>query len=1166
MAIEIPAETRERQRMATDPKASVFVSANAGSGKTWVLSRRVIRLLLTDTDPGRILCLTFTKAAAAEMANRVFEVLGGWTTLGDAALAKEIEAVEGVPPPPARLKVARRLFARALETPGGLKVQTIHAFCEALLQRFPVEANLAGRFEVLDDRGAAFLIAEAKAEAVRAAALDGDGPLGRAFALLLSECPDQAIDTALRALVRDREALAAWFDRVGGLDAAVAGLPAALDVPEGATAESLIAETVQSPHFDGATLSALIPVLDSASVRMQEFAGGLRAAIGLDLPAGAKAWRELFLTQKNEPKKESFITQAVEAALPGTRARFAAEAARVRDLLAASAGLETAARTGALVRLADRMIGTYQALKARDGALDYDDLIQRTANLLARSDAAAWVQYKLDQGIDHVLVDEAQDTSPRQWDIVRALSEEFFAGAGARSRVNRTLFAVGDEKQSIYSFQGAAPKLFGENRDQFGRRIAAADLLFHNLKLVLSFRSTPDVIKAVDRVFADPAAHRGLSTDDEPTVHETVRSADAGLVEIWPETEAEKAREPEHWEDPVDRVGRGSADLLLAARIAEEVAGWLDRGERLPSTGKRIRPKDVLILVRKRGAFVEAVNRALKARIVPVAGADRLDVIGHIVTQDLTAAARVALLPEDDLTLAAVAKSPLVGLSEEDLFGLAHGREGRSLWSVAEERAAAGDAAAMRLAEAVNRWRGRADTVDPFAFFAAIVGADGGRAAFRARIGHEADEVIDEFLKLALAFEMRETPTLETFLARLKDTDEEVKREVVEGRDELRVMTVHGAKGLEAPVVFLVDPGSPPVSKAHDPRIVALASAPGAPLAWVQSGVRPSSVEAALEESRRGQEEEYRRLLYVGLTRARDRLIVTGVRRDKGSPDGRWHTLVSTALLSEAEAVKDADGAIRGWQWRADRNRAAKADEPDVAPFPPPPPLPDFLARAAPREDVAVPVTPSSALSLIETEPRRPRQNALDRVRTPDTEATLRGRVVHRLFEVLPELDRAQRREKALRYLAQEAAGLDSLERERLYAQVEGVLLDPRFEGLFGTESRAEVGLVGEIETPGGRTLQVSGQVDRLVVRDGEVMILDYKTNRAVPSEIPDDYALQLALYRRLLQDLYPSRTIRAAILWTEAVRLDEAPAERLDGMLARLVTGMGTGRGSGRS
>jgi ATP-dependent helicase/nuclease subunit A len=1131
--MKIPLKTREDQLKATDPRASAFVSANAGSGKTYVLTRRVIRLLLAGVEPGRILCLTFTKAAAAEMAGRIFEELGRWATLPDVALAAVIADLEGQPVTPERLQPARRLFALALETPGGLKVQTIHAFAEALLQRFALEANLDGRFTVLDPRKAADLFAEARAELYAGCAAHPETPEGQAFSRLVRTVSEQTLDEALAAFVREREDFRDWLLGHDSLDAALAALPAALGVPVGATRASLNAAVIAESEFQGAELSRLIAVLDGASKTMRDAADALRAAlVATDADARRQLWRGVFLTAKLEPRKGGF-TAAVAKAVADVNERFAREAARLVAIEKALTALDMADRTADLARLADRMIGLVATRKARLGALDFDDMIERAAALLSRSDAAHWVQYKLDEGLDHVLVDEAQDTSPRQWQIVEALTGEFYAGAGARGGA-RTLFAVGDEKQSIYSFQGAAPHLFGEARARFTERLTAARRPVHNLRLTLSFRSTAAVIGAVDKVFAAPAAHAGLASDAGAPTHETVRGDEPGLVELWPAVEKpERSPEPA-WEAPVDATGAATPAVRLAGRIADEIAGWLERGETVAATGEPIRPGDILILVRKRGAFVDAMNRFLKARSIPVAGADRLDVVGHIISQDLLAAARTALLPEDDLTLATLARSPLVGLGEEALFALAYGRDG-SLWSQVRRRAGAGDADAERLRAVVATLMRRADRGEPFAFFSRLVGPDGGRAVYRARFGREADEVIDEFLDLTLSYEGEEVAGLGGFIERLALAGDPIRRELDAGRNEVRVMTVHGSKGLEAPVVFLIDAGDAAASDANLPDILRLGDGLGAPLVWRQGGLRPDALAAEAERFVAAQAAEYRRLLYVGLTRARDRLVIAGIKGwDKGA-DSRWHGLVESALRDEAEAVRDGDGAIIAWRWW--RGGAPEAAIPPVRPRPlAPPPLPDWLTRPLPATPADEAVRPSQALGASDT---------------VDAAASARGLAVHKLLELLPAVPPDERRVRANAFLRRRLPELAAAETDDLAGSVIALMTRPDLAGLFSEAGRAEAAVVGELVAADGRPISVSGQVDRLLVGADDVLIVDYKTARHPPATAPAAYVLQLALYRAVLAGLWPTKPVRAALLWTETSRLDLIAAADLDAALA---------------
>lgn len=1151
--MKIPAATRQTQLLATDPKASAFVSANAGSGKTWVLTRRVIRLLLDGVDPGRILCLTFTKAAAAEMSGRIFEELGRWAGLTDEELTRVLSELEGRPVRSDRLAPARRLFARAIETPGGLKIQTIHAFAEALLQRFPLEAGLDGRFRVLDDARATDLYTEARAELLAACAAHPDSPEGRALADLVAIAGDEALDRALRAVVSARDDLAAFFSGNLSIDEALTALPQALGAPAGATREKLLEAISTSDDFSGPFLSRLIDVLDaSKSKSMPALADGFRAALATTDPEMRRLqWRGLFLTGKGEPRKRPFTKDVVDV-LPEANERFEREAQRLLDLERALSATLWGTRSAALLRLADRLIGLIEAKKARLGFLDFDDLIERAAVLLSRSDATEWVQYKLDEGLDHVLVDEAQDTSPRQWQIVEALTGEFSAGEGARSGRARTVFAVGDEKQSIYSFQGAAPHLFGVTRQTLGRRLAEAGLPVHDLRLTLSFRSTAAVVGAVDAVFRNPGAHAGLSTDAGPTVHETVRGREPGVVELWPAVEKLPAPPPGNWEDPVDATATASPAVRLAGRIADEIADWLRAGTRLEATGAAIRPGDVLVLVRKRGAFVEAVNRALKQRGVAVAGADRLDVVGHIVTQDLLAAARVALMPEDDLTLATVAKSPLVGLSEDALFRLAHGRPGL-LWEAVRQRAADGDADAETLRATVALWMSRADRGEPFVFLSRLVGPDGGRAAYRARFGREADEVIDELLTLALSYEGEETAGLNGFIDRLAKGGELIRRELDAERDEVRVMTVHGSKGLEAPVVFLVDPGDKPASEKNLPEILAVRDGPNPPIVWRQGGgFRPKPVEAAAEAFITAQEEEYRRLLYVGLTRARDRLIVAGLKGTDDGADRRWHGLVEAALGGDAETVKDADGTLLAWRWHAQNEDPPAPAQPARTFVNEPAPLPEWLTRKV-TDAVSEPASLAPSRAATADQTGAP-------ATTFDPEAAARGTVLHRLFELLPDVEPVARAQAAINYLARLLPGLPEDDRVLLAEDIVALMARPDLALLFSPAARAEAAIAGSVTTPAGRQIAVSGSVDRLLVEPEAVMVVDYKTAAHPPRSVPQRYILQLALYRAVLRRLWPDRPVRAAILWTAAARFDEVAAATLDAALAAYLAVLDAG------
>jgi ATP-dependent helicase/nuclease subunit A len=1128
MNAPVPIAIRRVQIEASDPAVSAFVAANAGSGKTHVLAHRVIRLLLDGVDPAKILCLTFTKAAAANMAHRVFGQLGDWTALDDTALDERIEEISGTKPDPAKRALARRLFALALETPGGLKVQTIHAFCTQLLHVFPFEANVAARFSVLDESDENTLLEDLSLAVLLEGAGVADSAVGRAIARAITAAADQTVKELINEAIGERDAVEAWIARAGSLDAAIAGLSRALGISPNDNGESLDDEIFSASLIAESEWPTILAILaegsDNDQKQMRRLAEAQEATGGERI----NAYRSIFCTAEPElaPRK-SIVTGTIAKKYPDLGNRLKAEQTRICELLARKRAVACRDRTGALLTIVSAVLSRYRAEKDRRGLLDYDDLIDKTLALFDDV-AASWVHYKLDLGIDHLLIDEAQDTSPKQWDIITKLVAEFTAGAGART-MTRTLFAVGDEKQSIFSFQGAAPALFAEMRKYFQRLHDNAELSFLPRELKHSFRSGASVLGAVDKVFGRPEAFEGLSADPVATVHEALPDKTPGVVEIWPLFKADEKRQIEAWDAPFDTVTETSPQVRLAQRIAGAVAIWNQQGRK---------PGDVLILVRQRGALFEAIIRALKEKRVAVAGADRLVLTEHIAVMDLMVLADALLLPDDDLALATVLKSPLFGLDDDHLFALAWNRPG-SLYRALHTR---NDPPFAEAAARFDRMTQAARRATPFAFYAQVLGADQGRRKILARLGPEAADPLDEFLNLALDYENREAPSLQGFVAWLRAARAEVKRDMEITRDEVRVMTVHGAKGLEAPIVIIADTTTKPTGP-RDPRLLAL---PAGDLIWAgRQDDDTGPLSPARERARRAARDEYRRLLYVAMTRASERLIVAGYEGVQKRPAGCWYDLVCDALspLAVEEPGDDAQPVLRFRQPGPEPAKAeqTRATEPKAIA------LPAWLVRDAPAASLpASSITPSAA---IEDQPRR---------RGDNRKALLRGRLLHRLMQSLPDIPPQRRAEAVRRHLARAGKDLHDAERENLAAEVVAVLDDARFAPLFAPGSRAEVPIVGRVARACASPLLVSGQVDRLAVTAEEVLIGDYKTNHPAPQcveDVPPYYTRQLALYRAVLAILYPDRAIRAALVWTEVPDLMEIPAAALDKALAQLTS-----------
>jgi len=1128
-ARKIPNAVRDLQIKAADPDVSAFVAANAGSGKTYVLAQRVINLLLRGVDPAKILCITFTKTAAANMANEVFRRLAGWIALSDAELDAQIKLATNARPDAAQRDRARRLFASALETPGGLKVQTIHAFCTRLLHQFPFEANVAARFTVLDDTATRQLLDQLTLAVLLEAAAKPDSALGRALASAIVEVADQTFKDVIGEAIRERDAIAGWMARAGSVDQAMAELSQSFGLAPEDTRESVEAEFFSRSLIAAAEWPALIEILESGSAADKKHIARLEAARAANGRERIDLYLDVFCTTELAPRK-NIVTQKIADQYPDWLALLTAEQDRVCALIGRERALAARERTRALVTVAAEVIIRYAREKERRALLDYDDLIDKTLELFARS-SAAWVLYKLDLGIDHVLIDEAQDTSPKQWEIVRTIVSEFTPG-GARPNIRRTIFAVGDEKQSIFSFQGAAPRAFDEMRRVFERQFDTPEQGWRFLRFHHSFRSGAAVLGGVDRVFAAQEAFASITTDaDGVPPHMALPGAAPGLVELWPLIAPGERKEMEGWDAPFDTQSEQSPRVVLASRIAAHVRLWMARGQK---------PGDVLVLVRQRGPLFEAIIRALKNADIPVAGADRLVLTDHIAVMDLMALADCLLLPDDDLALASVLKSPLFGLSEDDLFDIAFERKGSLRASLLAKTAFAETGRALDgLAQAAR-------DLSPFAFFAQVLGQGRGRAKFLARLGAEANDALDEFLNLALDYETRETPSLQGFVNWLRAAQSEVKRDMEMVRDEVRVMTVHGAKGLEADTVILADTATRPTGP-KDPPLLRLDN--GA-LVWATARNEDTGAMGdAREQAQGAARDEYRRLLYVAMTRAKERLVIAGVQGRNKIPDGSWYRLVERALTPECATEPAEDGAGEVLRYRKKTS--------------PPQTIATTPASAATKSG-SVPVwltaKASSEISAVRT--LTPSDTDEDgAVRPPAAgvrgDALLRGALVHRLLQSLPDIPAAKRRKAAAGYLARAGKALAPDQRETIAEQVMLVLEHAGFYELFAPGSRAEVPIVGRIVRD-GKTIRVPGQVDRLAVTEKSVLIADFKTDRDVPGRIEEarpKYVAQLALYRAVLTKLYPGKEVRAALVWTEVPDLMELSGAMLDAALARITS-----------
>ena len=1121
MSLDPVAEATRAQGQAADPAYSVFVTANAGSGKTKVLVDRIARLLLGGAKPSAFLCITYTKAAAAEMQRRLFERLGAWCVADNATLAQELEKLGAAN---ANLSTARALFAQALETPGGLKIQTIHAFCERLLARFPLEAGVPPGFDIADEARAAALLAEARASA----ALAEDAPR-EAFKRFAKRLYSDHLDGLLDRLALRR----ADFRRFAQKHQGELFAARALRDRHGAaqTAEDFLHSF--AARLDWSALRRAAETLRTGSKQDQEAAERLNAL----LECAEKTPREkldaclaVALTTSGDVRKKLVTAglQSEHSWLEPFMRQFAEDVADARAMLNA---IDRAEDAIAALALALKLDDAYADAKSRSGTLDFDDLIEHAQALLQRSESAPWVLYKLDGGIDHILIDEGQDTSAGQWELIAPLQAEFFAGKGARERV-RTVFSVGDPKQSIYGFQGADPERFLDEAQCLDARAQAAGAKFHAPELRTSFRSTPQVLAAVDTAMRGKPVIAGPSAHDE-IVHLAKRAGEAGSVEVWPFTPRPQVADAKPWDAPLDVETETSAAAILATAIAKRVKAMITAREAVWEKGelRPMRAGDVLTLVRKRGAIFRELIKAFKRERLPVAGADRMVLREELVVQDCFTLMQVALDPADDLSLACVLKGPWCNLTDDDndIFPLAYDRGHARLYDKLMSATDAKYAPARGFVQELVARRG----ADPFAFLSwALETTEDGKSGWQrvfARLGPETRDPLEELLQRALKLPGDEAPTLQRFLFDIESDAGQVKRELEAETGAIRVMTVHGAKGLEAPVVILPDTTGD-VGDAPDNGVLFDDEA-GPFVSFSSNGDDEPCAEARAAHKARMLREHWR-LLYVAMTRAEDRLIVCGPQwKGNEAPNVSWRAAVEEALDQlGAEEIETPFGPGKriGQIFHAEARKEESRIDHVLPPW----------ARTALSGAQQIEIAAPSRLHRIDPALFSPRRDGQKRFR--------RGRLIHSLLERLPEIAPERRAEAACAWLKRQGAeegDIDAYAREAL-----NVIGDARFAAAFGPQSRAEAPIIGDAA---GKS--VRGVVDRLAVDGDRVLVLDFKTDRPAPQKVenaPESYVLQLALYRDVLRQIFPGKTVECALLWTEAPLLMALPEARLDAAL----------------
>jgi ATP-dependent helicase/nuclease subunit A len=1123
---------RDNQVRAVAPERSVWLSASAGTGKTQVLSARVLRLLLRpEVKPSQILCLTFTKAGAAEMAERVNAVLARWVRMKPAELGKDLIAI-GAPVDPDTMERARTRFAAVLDCPGGgLRIDTIHAFSQWLLAAFPDEAGLAPGTRPMEDRDRELLSHQVLAAMVVEAEVTDDRTVFDPLAQLSERLGPEGVRGWLMRCAEARgvwQAPGAWQppmrDRVLGL----IGLPADAD-------ENGLAELCAEGVFDCAALDLVLSANrawgTASAARSVAAIEDFLGASGLGRVAAAAPMESALFTQKGDIRS----LKSLEKYAVGYADAAAAVAASLLALRERQALLTLAEFLAPALEFGRRFALAWEDAKNREGLIDFDDQIRRAASLLTRSDIADWIRYKLDRRFDHILIDEAQDTNQAQWDIIHALTGDFFVGEGQRPHAMRTIFVVGDYKQAIFRFQGTSPEKFATARREYSALINGfaegdAERELVDLGLGRSYRTARPVLEFVDRAI-DVIGHESFGLDRPPEPH--VGDERPGIVTLW---------RPVSGRDDEDDTGDGPEDWLseperaMADRIAAQVKSWLDDGFALAKGNRRnAGPGDVLVLVRKRRELAGLIVARLHAAGVPVAGVDRLRLGAPLGVKDLLAALRFAAQPLDDLSLANLLVSPLIGWSQEELLEHGYRPKGEPLWDHIRR---GGHPRQHETAERLRDLLRRADYEPPQALLHwLLLGPWQGRRALVARLGREVNDPIDELLNAANSYSATHTASLVGFLAWFDAGEGELKREADGGDGLVRVMTVHGSKGLQAPIVILADAtGNPDASPTRDLSLEEELPGGGGktvPLPPLRKEEKAGRIATAEAEVRAAEREEHWRLLYVAMTRAEEALFIGGAlgKREKEPAPDSWYARLKQPFEGE-ELADPIWGARQEWGQRADfvapSPHKFKAQEPE---------LPGW-ARSAVGEEPRPPrpLAPSSAGSDLAADPPLPTEVAKSAAR--------RGVLIHRLLERLPDVAPERRREVGGAWLQRQGDEIGSAERNEMLQKAIEVLAEPSFAGVFSTAALAEVPLAATVS---GQV--IAGTADRLLVESDKVTVVDFKTARRPPgslAEIPEGTLRQMSAYAAALEAIYPGREICAAVLYTHTPALFAIPAEIL--------------------
>ena len=1114
---------------ALDTQTNISVSASAGTGKTYLLVSRLLRLLLENTTPNSILAITFTRKAANEMYERLNERLFSLTKADDKELIQELA---GLGLDHSFVDKARQLYEDHLLHAEKIKITTFHAFCHDLLQRFPLEAGISPGFDLL--QSSTLLKHQAWQHLLQKATDNPSSTINNYLETIFNECSSPS---AVEELLLDDflEHRSDWWALTHGTNNAVEhaynntrrtlGLDKEKDnktketVLENTTRQSLLEFTQLLARHKTKTNQGFVDLL---SVLLEKEL--------LDFDELMRLHSVFFTTQGLLRKRTSSKSQAKSMGDVG-EANFLKLHESLADNIATLVDKQrrqlTATFNYAWLNLGQELLSIFQDLKQQQNLLDFSDLEWKVYQLLSESDQSTWVQYKLDQRIDHILIDEFQDTNPTQWHMLYPLLEEIANNPDERER-KRSLFIVGDTKQSIYRFRRAEPSLFSASQDWLSKQTSK----HKTVHLDSSRRSSPAIIDLFNQVFTHTSMGERLSGFQK---HETHHRTLWGHTEILPliplpEIEEDDSEDPQEisLRNPLEEPRLIEVDQrfeLEGQLIAEKIQQLVNSQIAINVNGvkRNIDYGDIMILVKKRRHVADYEKALLKANI-PFLGTQRKSLLNTLEIQDIIQLCNVLLAPNNNLALAVVLRSPIFSCDDEDLMTLAsHAQLSSSSWYQALEtlveakqtdtnQSDKGLHYTYSLLKAWREWVGILpvhDLLDRIYHQGNIIKRYA--QAFPLHVVNRVRANLTHFVELALEIDSGRYPSLHKFIYQLEllDQRDESPDELLSNGNQqaVRLLTIHSAKGLEAPIVFLADAtNNEPRNRRHHALIDWPKNSRSPQHFFLSSMHRDSISQQLIDNEKEKDITEDANLLYVAVTRARQMLFISGVEPRKGSWEDSWYGQIAQSVASDFDTDK-------GWQ-----NSFGQA-------------------QSVTANDTELHTEKSTTLGtqLIALQQNAKLDNDIgDSNDTVDKEAVAYGDTVHHLLNLLTagRLNHTTDLEQARRHCYSLPQDVDF---NACWDEAVTVFTEPSLQYLFDPSLYKKAYNEQAIHVKNSRDKISYGIIDRLLVNDDEAIIIDYKTGQHSDNlhEAAEAHRQQLSRYRQAVKTLWPDKQTRAAIVFT---------------------------------